>query len=334
MLATADDDVIRQVTLVARAASAAKATAPALDQAFIEVARDKRRPADVRLGALAAAGATTTIDEELFALVRSHLAPTGPAALRGLAANVLDRVRLDHAQLLALVPALETMGPLEIPRVLQAFAAPTVVPDETLGLALVAALGRSKTRSSLRGDVLRAQLERYPESVKADADDLLASIRGELASQAERLEELLAAAQGGDVARGQTVFNNARAACLSCHAIGYIGGRIGPDLTRIGQVRSDRDLVEAIAFPSASFARGYEPVVVRTRSGEERSGALRSDMPDEVVVSDVTGTEIRIARRDILDMQPGAVSLMPPGYGELFTRQELADLVAFLRAAR
>jgi putative membrane-bound dehydrogenase-like protein len=333
-LATADDDVVRQVTLVARAASAAKSAAPALDQALIQVARDRRRSPDVRLGALAAAAVTATIDEELFALVRSNLAPTEPAALRGLAANVLERVRLDHAQLAALVPALETMGPLEAPRVLQAFAAPTVVPDEALGLALVAALGRSKTRSSLRGDVLRTQLERYPESVKTAADDLLATIRREVASQAERLEDLLAAAQGGDVARGQTVFNGAKAACVSCHAIGYIGGRIGPDLTRIGQVRGDRDLVEAIAFPSASFARGYEPVVVRTRSGDERSGALRSDVAEEVVISDVTGTEVRIARRDILDMQPGAVSLMPPGYGELFTRQELADLVAFLRAAR
>jgi hypothetical protein len=51
-------------------------------------------------------------------------------------------------------------------------------------------------------------------------------------------------------------------------------------------------------------------------------------------VSDVAGTEIRIPRAEVLDVQAGTVSLMPPGYGELLTRQELADLVAFLRAAR
>ena len=33
-------------------------------------------------------------------------------------------------------------------------------------------------------------------------------------------------------------------------------------------------------------------------------------------------------------MRPGAVSVMPAGLDQQFTRQELADLVAFLRAAR
>jgi putative heme-binding domain-containing protein len=130
------------------------------------------------------------------------------------------------------------------------------------------------------------------------------------------------------------VFNGARAACLSCHAIGYIGGRIGPDLTKIGQVRSERDLLEAVVFPSVSFARGYESVTVKTRSGELHSGALRSDVPEEVVLSTVTGTEVRIPRKDVAEMEPGTISLMPSGYGELLTRQELADLLAFLKAAR
>ena len=113
---------------------------------------------------------------------------------------------------------------------------------------------------------------------------LLASIHVDSAKQAQRLDELLGGA-GGDVARGQTVFNGAKATCLSCHAIGYIGGRIGPDLTKIGQVRSERDLLEAVVFPNASFARGFEPVIVRTRSGTLQSGVLRSDAPDEIVLS-------------------------------------------------
>ena len=333
-LATANAEVIRHVALVARAASAGKVTAPPVDQALLRVARDTQRSADVRLEALAVVAATTPLDAELFRLVQAGLAPTASAATRGLAVSVLERAVLDRNQLLALVTSLETMSPLEVPRVLQAFDAPHVVSDETLGLALVGALGRSATRSSFRGDVLRARLDKYPASVKKAAEDLLLSIRQDSASQAQRLEALLAGAQSGDVARGQVVFNATRTACLSCHAIGYIGGRIGPDLTRIGQVRSDRDLVEAIAFPSASFARGYEPVVIRTQSGDVASGALRSDALEEVVVADVTGTETRIARRDILDMQPGTVSLMPQGYADFLTRQELADLVAFLRAAR
>jgi putative heme-binding domain-containing protein len=140
--------------------------------------------------------------------------------------------------------------------------------------------------------------------------------------------------QGGDVTRGQAVFNGPKAACYSCHAIGYMGGRVGPDLTRIGQVRSERDLLEAILYPSASFARGYEPVVIRTRAGQVHSGILRNnDLPDEVVLAS-DRDETRIPRRDIVEMQPGTVSLMPQGLTDQLTQQELADLLAFLKATR
>ena len=202
---------------------------------------------------------------------------------------------------------------------------------------MIAALGRLKARSSLRAEALRPRLEKYPDSVKKAGETLLASVNVDAAKEAARLETLLTTVQGGDAGRGQTVFNGSKAACLSCHAIGYVGGRIGPDLTKIGQVRGERDLLEAVVYPSASFARGYEPVTVRTRSGALRSGVLRSDAAhgvDEVVLANATGPDTRIPRSDVADIEPGTVSLMPPGYAEMLTRQELADLLAFLRAAK
>ena len=133
------------------------------------------------------------------------------------------------------------------------------------------------------------------------------------------------------------MFNGSKAACISCHTIGYVGGTLGPDLTRIGQVRSERDLLEAVVFPSASFARGYEPAVVQTRSGVLHNGVLRVDGPDEVVLSTPAGSvsiDTRIPRSDVADVQPGVISLMPPGFADVLTRAELADLLAFLRAAK
>ena len=44
--------------------------------------------------------------------------------------------------------------------------------------------------------------------------------------------------------------------------------------------------------------------------------------------------EARIPRGDIEDVQPGKVSIMPAGLDKVLSTQELADLVAFLRACK
>lgn len=340
LLASGDDDVVAQVLAVLRSApagvgagsDAAGSTGTGVDAALMRVARDPARPVETRLDALGALrGGGSSLDPDLFELLRSSLAPMRPVTIRSAAAAVLEKARLDPTQLTALAPSLETAGPIELPRLLRAYANGD---DGAAGLAMLASLRRAKSRSSVRADVLRPVLAKYPEAVRREGDAILAAPALDSAAKVQRLEALLQAMQGGDVIRGQAVFNSPRAACTSCHMIGYVGGRIGPDLTRIGQVRSERDLLEAIMFPSASFARGYEPVTVRTRAGEVRGGVLRSESPDEVVLVTAQGDETRIPRREIAEMQPGTVSLMPEGFDQQLTRQELADLLAFLRATR
>jgi putative heme-binding domain-containing protein len=116
--------------------------------------------------------------------------------------------------------------------------------------------------------------------------------------------------------------------------MGYLGGKLGPDLTSIGQARTERDLLESIVFPSASFVRSYEPVIVVTKSGDEHSGVIRRDGADELVLGTGPNLEVRLSRADIAEMRPGTVSVMPQGLDEQLTRQELADLVAFLKNTR
>ena len=331
-LADRDPDVVRHAVSVARAAPPAEDRAPALNAALLRVARDSAVGIEVRLDALAAIhGGLPSVDPDLFDLVRASLDPAKPVSIRLGATAVLEKAKLNREQLFALVDVLETAGPLELPRLLTAFDNGG---DEALGLEMIAAVRQSKGRSSVRADALRPRLAKYPESVQKQGEALLASLHVDTAKQAQRLEELLIALKGGDIRRGQLVFNNPKAACLSCHAIGYLGGRLGPDLTRIGQIRSERDLLEAIVFPNASFARSYEPIIVTTTSGRVHGGLLRSDRLDEVVLATSANEELRIPRQDIEDMQPGTVSIMPSGLDEQLTRQELADLLAFLKAAR
>jgi putative membrane-bound dehydrogenase-like protein len=331
LLTSGDVDVARAAVTVARAAPVSGGGAADLQSALLRVAREGTRPIDLRVDALAAIRMTTPLPADLFDLLRESLQPTKPVSLRMAAAGVVEKARLDREQLTALTAVIEAAGPLELPRLLAPFDGVT---DEAIGLRLIAALRQSKGRASIRPDILRPRLEKSPPAVQREADALLAALNVETARQARRLDELLASLAGGDIRRGQAVFNSPTAACMTCHAIGYMGGRVGPDLTRIGQVRSERDLLEAIVFPSASFARSYEPVVVTTTAGETHGGLLRSDQADEIVLATGAGQEIRIPRNQVEDVQPGTVSVMPPGLDQQLTRQELADLLAFLKATR
>jgi len=331
-LTSSDKDVVALAISVPRSIPLAKDARSPLQSALLRVARDTARPLDTRVDAVAAMqDPSAATQPAVFDLLKSALEPSQSIAVRSTAAALLERSTLDRAQLLSLASSLETAGPLELPRLLRAYASGT---DEAVGVAMIGALKQSKVKSSIGGEVLRPLLSKYPESVRKEADALLESLTVDTANQIRRLETLLPTLQGGNITRGQVVFNSTKATCYSCHAIGYMGGRIGPDLTRIGQVRSERDLLEAILYPSASFARGYEPVVVRTRSGAVHSGVLRNnDLPDEIVLA-TERDETRIPRRDIVDMQPGTVSLMPQGLVDQLSREELADLLAFLKATR
>jgi putative membrane-bound dehydrogenase-like protein len=303
-----------------------------LRDALRGLADDDRNAPGRRVAAMAAMpGGLADPTAAQLDFLRGGLGPESPVALRTAAADVLARAGLSPAQLAALVETVRGAGPIEVVRLLPAFERSK---DPALGRALVAALDASPAKSSLRPEALRPLLDRFGPEVKPAADALYAALNVDAAAQSGRLAELLAALPPGDVRRGQAVFAGAKAACNTCHAIGYLGGKVGPDLTRIGGVRAERDLVEAIVYPSASFVRSYEPMLVATVDGQAHNGLLKAETSDEIVLTLAADREVRVPRADIDEMRPGTVSVMPAGLDAQLTKQELADLVAFLRACK
>jgi hypothetical protein len=114
----------------------------------------------------------------------------------------------------------------------------------------------------------------------------------------------------------------------------YVGGRIGPDLSHIGAIRTPRDLLEAIVRPSASFVRSYEPSIVVTDDGRSFQGVVREETGGALAVQTSATTLERVPREAVESIEPGRVSIMPQGYDRLLSPQELADLVAFLHRAK
>ena len=179
-----------------------------------------------------------------------------------------------------------------------------------------------------------AAVAALPADVAASGRSLLERVDAARAGEREAYARLAASLPAGDPSRGHAVFFSAKAACTTCHAMAYAGGRIGPDLTKIGAIRTPADLLEAIVLPSASFVRSYEPVVVLTDDGRAFSGVVRQESDAEVVLqTSATATE-RIPRATIESIEASTASLMPKGYDTLLSPQELADLVAFLARAK
>lgn len=158
----------------------------------------------------------------------------------------------------------------------------------------------------------------------------------ELAARQEaRLAELSALLPEGDPERGHAIFNNAaKSLCLTCHVMGEQGVEFGPDLTGIGSVRSERDLLEAIVFPSASIARYYEMVTVKKKKKGEIAGLIRRDTTDHLVLAAAPGVEQPVPIRDIQEAQYSNVSLMPEVFDALLKPREIADVVAYLKSEK
>jgi putative membrane-bound dehydrogenase-like protein len=320
------------VVAIFRATPPGKERLAETGRAMIELASVPHLPSDVRLDALAAVpGGLPQVDMQTFAFLRAHLNTELPVPTRAAAAGIISTAQLTLPQLEELTDSLKSAGPLEIDRLLSAYEN---CADEKIGLKLIAALKASPTLSALRVDSVQRRIKKQPLSVQTQAEELYRLINVDIAKQRQQITDLLPLVHKGDVRRGQRVFDQAKAACVSCHQFGYKGGRIGPDLTKIGAIRAERDLLEAILFPSASFVRSYEPIQIVTKAGKVFNGLERSGAPDEVVLVTSATETVRVPRDQIEEMRPGTVSVMPAGLDKQLTQQDLADLVAFLSHAK
>ena len=244
-----------------------------------------------------------------------------PALNRLAAARVLSSVPLSDAQLLKLANHLQKGGPLTLPLLFNAFAQSK---SADVGNTLVESLSGVPV-SSLSLDEVQRVLQSYPKAVTQNATALITRLKEKDQQQQQRLAAFEKLTTGGNAARGRQVFFSRKAACSSCHRVQNEGGKIGPDLSTIGSIRQSRDLLEAILFPNASFARGYRPYTVVTEKGKSHNGLISRETSDDIVLRKTDLSEIRIRRKDIELMRESTQSIMPGGLESVLSEQELRD---------
>lgn len=329
-LATSDDpDTLALVVQVSRHLALPKEGHAELRVALARIGANNALADTLRLSAIDAAGNGLTLDNQTFDLLRRNLNADLPLDQRSIAATRLAGSVLTDAQVLTLVESLKEVGAMELPKLLPAFEQHA---SENQGARLVEALKASPGFRGLRVDLIQPLFAKYSAPVQESSKALIKMLNASVEEQTAQLEQLLKTLPDGDVRRGHEVFMSRKAACNTCHKLGYGGGRLGPDLTNIGKARNRRDLVEAIVFPSASIVRGYEPIAAELEDGRVIAGIVTGENQLEIIVSQDAVKSIHIARSEVVQILPSNVSPMPNGLLTLLSPQEIADLVAFLQS--
>jgi putative heme-binding domain-containing protein len=131
----------------------------------------------------------------------------------------------------------------------------------------------------------------------------------------------------GNAMNGERLF---RVHCSSCHRVAGRGGRLGPDLSRIGIARTPTALTRQIRGAVEDFKAGYEPVTLTTGSGTRIHGVKKNEDLFSVQIMD-SGERIQgYLKEDLRQVTDEKKSAMPVFGPERFNEQQLDDLLAYL----
>ena len=136
--------------------------------------------------------------------------------------------------------------------------------------------------------------------------------------------------EASDPVKGELVFRKSNLSCLTCHAIGGAGGRIGPDLSSLGTSSPSETIIRSILYPNQSIKEGFELQRVAKKDGSEIMGYLAGNGSSELVIRDASGAEVSIPKSQVDKIEKVPGSLMPPGLTASLDKEEFINLVSFL----
>ena len=88
-----------------------------------------------------------------------------------------------------------------------------------------------------------------------------------------------------------------------------------------------------IINPNEDIGEGYQIVNINTQSGRMYSGNIKSEDEQRVVIN-MFGQEFIIPKSDIISRNQVETSMMPEGLLDNLTKDEVRDLIAYLRTEK
>jgi putative heme-binding domain-containing protein len=122
--------------------------------------------------------------------------------------------------------------------------------------------------------------------------------------------------------------------CATCHRVRDQGGRIGPDLTRVGAARSRAALVREIRTPSEWVPPAYETVTLVTKDGQKVRAIKKNDDVFSIQVMDTRERIQGYLKSSLQELIYEKASLMPAYGPDRLNESDLNDLLAYLSSLR
>ncbi|OYW70763.1 MAG: hypothetical protein B7Z37_29730, partial [Verrucomicrobia bacterium 12-59-8] len=158
--------------------------------------------------------------------------------------------------------------------------------------------------------------------------ELAKKLFGEASSDRAKVvkDYTVATTMKGDAKKGQQVFATI---CITCHKHGALGVDVGPPLSDV-KVKPPEGLLSDILDPNRMFEARWSAYTVETKDGRTLSGLIQSETSDAIVLAMMGGAKETISRSAIKEMKSLDRTLMPVGLEAAITKEQMADLLAFL----
>lgn len=136
-----------------------------------------------------------------------------------------------------------------------------------------------------------------------------------------------AATMPSDIGRGRKLFEQH---CATCHRVGNLGVDIGPDISD-SRTQTLQQLLTNVLDPNRAVDSNYFSYTVVTQQGTVFTGLIANETAVGITLKQAENKQITLLREDIDEMKSDGVSLMPVGFENKLSKQDIADVISFVK---
>jgi putative membrane-bound dehydrogenase-like protein len=296
------------------------ATLKALLAKATTIALDRKATEDARIAALSLVAQRPW--EEKKEVVASLISLTEPPAIQTAACRILSRDKRETVadfffeRWNSLTPAARTEA-LEL-----------ISASPATGLILMKKMKAGEISPGLMPPMIRWSYGRSTnEEIKALALELFGQTNSDRAALIASYRETLTK-HPGDPEKGALVFQ--KAACITCHLVGGNGADVGPSLNDV-KIKPAEALLTDILDPNRAVEERWVSQTIEATDGRILAGLVHGEDAAAITLRVPGGVTMTVPKAEVKSLTSSGMSLMPVGLEAAITKEEMADLIAFLK---